>query len=159
AALYLTGAARDDALTDGVELLQHIRDAFLNADSIWTTTLIERLCSREESPWLDMGRGKRLTDPVLADRLKPYPLKSRRLTISDVNRQGYVRSDFAGRWKRYLPEKASNQTSPTSPTSPTFLNNKNNSVGKVGEVGANGLEKEEKLHAVDGCNSDLKGDD
>src|SRR5262249_36232293 len=106
AALYLTGAARDDALTDGVELLQHIRDAFLNADSIWTTTLIERLCSREESPWLDMGWGKRLTDRVLADRLKSYRVKSRQLKISGVNRQGYLRSDFAGLWKRYLPEKA-----------------------------------------------------
>jgi hypothetical protein len=74
AAVYLSGAAKDDSLTSGVELLAHIRDAFLEAEKIWTTTLLQRLCDREESPWADI-RGKALGDRGLADRLRPYGIK------------------------------------------------------------------------------------
>jgi hypothetical protein len=70
----LSGAAKDDSLTSGVELLAHIRDAFLEAEKIWTTTLLQRLCDREESPWADI-RGKALGDRGLADRLRPYGIK------------------------------------------------------------------------------------
>ena len=55
----------DDNLTSGVELLDHVRDAFLDADSILTDTLIDRLCGRDESPWESMGK--------LGKRHRPHP--------------------------------------------------------------------------------------
>jgi hypothetical protein len=132
AAVYLTGAAADDILTSGVELLAHIRDAFLEADKIWSSTLCKRLCERDESPWADI-RGKPLDERGLAVRLKPYRVKSRDVKIDGTVRKGYHRTVFANLWKRYLTPS---QTSATSATNATFLNNKNNLVAEVAEVAA-----------------------
>ena len=133
AAVYLTGAGADDNLTSGVELLDHVRDAFLDADSIWTDTLIDRLCARDESPWESMGKlGKRLTARILADMLKPYGIRSNTdVKISGTNRKGYYKADFIDPWKRYLPPA---QGKATWATGATFLNIKNNLVAEVAEV-------------------------
>ncbi len=130
AAIYLTGAAKDDTVTGAVELLSHIKDAFLDADKIHTTTLLDRLHGRDESPWLDI-RGKPLTGRQLADMLRPYRIKSAQVKISGTNHQGYHRSDYELAWKSYLPGG-----DPTAPTAPTNLMNKNKKVGLVGSVGS-----------------------
>lgn len=132
ASLFFTGANADrEAATDGIELLGHIHDAFLDADKIWTTTLLERLRDREESPWADI-RGKPLNDRGLAERLRPYGIRSKDTKISGTNRKGYDRADFSDAWNRYLPDGLS----ATSATSATNLNNKNNLVAEVAEVAA-----------------------
>ena len=65
------GRRRTD-LTNGVTLLAHINEAFLHADRHGDTkTLIDRLSSRPEIPWNDMGKDKPLTDRGLADLLPP----------------------------------------------------------------------------------------
>src|SRR5262249_26596734 len=102
AAVYLTGAALDDSITDGVQLLAHIRDAFLEADKIWTDTLLRRLCERQESPWKDI-KGRQLNDRGLADMLRPYGIRSKDIRLDGSVRKGYSRADFADAWKRYLP--------------------------------------------------------
>jgi len=133
AAVYLTGSARDDILTDGVELLAHIKEAFLGADKIWTSSLLQRLRDREESPWNDaMKGGKPLDDRGLALRLKPYGIKSKNVKLSGEVRKGYDWDDFADAWKRYLP--ASPSGTATSATSATHLYNKSNLVAEVAEV-------------------------
>ena len=48
AAVYLTGAARDDVTSAGRELLAHCKDAFLEFDRIWASELCRRLRDREE---------------------------------------------------------------------------------------------------------------
>jgi hypothetical protein len=103
AAVFFTeeNVGRETA-TDGIALLEHIRDAFLEADKIWTSTLLERLRERPESPWKDI-RGKPLDDRGLAKRLKPYGIKSRDVWDSGTTRKGYCRADFDENWKRYLP--------------------------------------------------------
>jgi hypothetical protein len=130
AAVYLTGAAKDDIVSSGRELLAHIRDAFLSADKIWTSTLCQRLRDRDESPWADI-KGKPLDERGLAVRLKPYRIKSKDVRIDGSVRKGYERSDFEDAWKRYLGVP---HLSATSATSATNLNNKNNSVADVADV-------------------------
>ena len=76
AAVYLTKAHVDD-LTKGVELLAHIREAFGDADKLHTVTLLQKLCNRDKSPWMEAHYGKPLTDRGLAIRLKPYGIKSK----------------------------------------------------------------------------------
>ena len=131
AAIYLTDGAKDETLTDGVELLSHVREAFDGAERIWTETLLQKLCNRDESPWKDI-HGKPLNDRGLASRLKPYGVKSGDVKISGTNHKGYLASQFADAWNRYLPDAAG--TSATSATSATFLNNKNNLVAPVAPV-------------------------
>ena len=83
AAVYLTKAHVDD-LTKGVELLAHIREAFGDADKLHTAALLQKLCNRDESPWLEANYGKPLTDRGLAVQLKPYGIKSKPVRIGDV---------------------------------------------------------------------------
>ena len=115
AAKYLTGAANDDTITKGIELLQHIKEAFGDKDRLWTSDLIDRLCDRPESPWTDVFRGKAINDRGLAVRLTPYGIKSRDVRIGATKHKGYLVTDFHDAWKRYLPSAA------TAATAATFL--------------------------------------
>jgi hypothetical protein len=102
AAVYLTSRAAEENSTDGVELLSHCRDAFDKCEQLATTTLLERLRERDESPWKDI-RGKQLDDRGLAKRLKPYGIKSKNVRIGDRVHKGYAAEDFYDPWSRYLP--------------------------------------------------------
>ena len=128
AALYLTGAAGDDVVTKGVELLQHIKEAFGDQDRLWTVDLINRLCDRPESPWTDVFRGKAINDRGLAVRLTPYGIKSRDVRIGATKHKGYLVTDFHDAWKRYLPECRDSRDSRD------IFDNKNNFVAAVASV-------------------------
>jgi hypothetical protein len=153
AAKNLTGAAVEDTVTTGVELLEHVRDAFFDADRIWTSTLLDRLRNREESPWKDMGKGKELDDRTLANMLGEYGIKSsKQVKIDQVNRRGYLRADFEDAWKRYLPPSA------TGATSASFLNNKTNLVAEVALRGMETDEYEERAAILE-YDADLSRDE
>ena len=131
AAVYFTQAnAQDEAKSYGVELLEHIRDAFGETDKLHTMTLLDRIISREESPWADI-RGKPLDSRGLATRLRPYGIKSREVRIGERVSKGYYAADFHDDWNRYLLLSA------TRATRATNLNNKNNFVADVADVAAN----------------------
>ena len=102
AATHLTTARVDD-ITKGVELLQHIREAFGDADKLHTVTLLQKLCNRDELPWMEAHFGKPLTDRGLAARLRPYGIRSRDVRLGDVVVKGYTIADFWDAWRRYIP--------------------------------------------------------
>ena len=140
AAVFFTNAnAEYEARTDGVDLLEHIRDAFIGADKIWTSTLLRRLVERDESPWADI-HGRSLDARGLGKRLFPYRVKSRDVKIDGIVRKGFHRSDFNDLWASYLD----NQLSATSATSATKLNSKSKKVAEVAEVAANRTDLEER---------------
>jgi Protein of unknown function (DUF3631) len=102
AAVYFTRAnAEDEARSSGVDLLDHIKEAFGAEQHIATTTLVERLCNRDESPWANI-RGRALDPRGLALRLKNYGIKSKTVRVGDKTAKGYDVADFADTWKRYL---------------------------------------------------------
>ena len=101
AAVGLIAGAADAILSDGVELLQHIREAFGTESKVWTSALVNSLCSRDESPWKDI-RGRDLGDRGLAEMLKPYGIKSRDVWVTGKTKKGYYAADFHDAWKRYL---------------------------------------------------------
>ena len=82
------------ALTNGVELLSHIREAFGDADRLATVALLDRLRERDESPWKDI-HGKPLDDRGLASRLKQYGIKSKTVRVEGKTPKGYAAGDFA----------------------------------------------------------------
>ena len=132
AAVHFTKSnAEDESKSRGVELLEHLRDAFGDDEKLWSETVIERLCAREELPWTDVRGGKPIDKRGLATRLKAYSLKSRDVKINGVNRKGYYLEDCQDAFKRYLP--------PGSATSATDLTNNNNLVAQVAPVAHRGV--------------------
>ena len=102
AAVYLVRRGHENIRTDGVELLEHILEAFGDEDRLWTEKLLRHLIDRDESPWADI-KGHPLTDRGLATLLRPYRIRSRQVRIGELNRKGYVAEDFYDAWNRYLP--------------------------------------------------------
>lgn len=130
AALFLTSRAADEILTSGVELLNHIRDAFAGEPYIATVTLLERLSDRDESPWKDI-RGRALDDRGLAKRLKGYGIKSKTVRIEGKTPKGYDAADFVDAWKRYLPTPSESRHKGNSRH---IFDNENNFVADVADV-------------------------
>ena len=109
---FVTGA-RDDTETVGTRLLGDIRDAFGDADALWTETILERLHALDEAPWGDWY-GKPLDARHLAKLIKPYQAKSRDVRHDGLVRKGYYRADLRDAWNRYA--SAGSATSATSAT-------------------------------------------
>ena len=135
AAVFLVRRGKEQAITTGVELLQHIREAFGEEDRLWTDKLLAHLHNRDESPWAEDGRRPALNGRRLATRLKQYGIRSKQIKIGGLNRMGYAADDFADAWKRYLDLPPGLSVGPTYPTAPTALNGKGNLVGATVEVG------------------------
>jgi hypothetical protein len=104
AAVFFTKAnAEDEARSSGVELLAHIRDAFGGEEQLASKVLIDRLCSRDESPWATARRGNPIDEMGLARRLKPYGIKPWKIRVGVQTPRGYRAKDFFDAWRRYLP--------------------------------------------------------
>jgi hypothetical protein len=86
----------------GLRLLSDLRQVMGNSDSMFTAAILDALAKIEESPWGDI-KGKPLTDRGLAERLRPYSIKSKLIRIGSTVARGYVRADFFDPWSRYLP--------------------------------------------------------
>jgi hypothetical protein len=121
AAVFFTKAnAEDEARSSGVELLSHIREAFRADNQLPSKVLIERLCSRDESPWATANRGNPIDEMGLAKRLKHYSIKPGKLRIGGQTPRGYHADDFRDAWGRYLPPD------PEHPEHPEHLSHCNN---------------------------------
>jgi hypothetical protein len=127
AAVYLTANAADENLTEGVELLSHIKFVFAAETQLATQTLIDRLCNLEESPYADI-RGKKMDGAALAKRLKSYHIKSRVIRVGDKTPRGYLASDFQDAWSRYLPPSSDSRNTRNTRN---IIDNKNNIVAPV----------------------------
>jgi len=130
AAKHFTRRSADETLTTGTELLSHVRYAFADENHLPTSTLLERLRDRDESPWKDI-RGRPLDDRGLAKRLKGYGIKSKTVRVGTGTAKGYTASDFADAWKRYLAPLTDSRHKGNSRH---IFDNKNNFVSDVTAV-------------------------
>lgn len=101
----LINAASDNAPASlGVTLLTDIREIFdtRGTDKIFSDDLVDALVALEERPWIDLGKGRTLTQATLAKLLKPYRCKSGSLRIGVTTRKGYHIDNFEEVFARYL---------------------------------------------------------
>jgi hypothetical protein len=106
AARELSSPTGNDAETDiELALLAAIRGVFETEDTdrIWTGQLLEKLNEPEEAAWHNWNEGRGLRPRELANKLRPYGLKSRDVWIENTTRRGYLREDFDDAFSRYLP--------------------------------------------------------
>jgi uncharacterized protein DUF3631 len=68
----------------------------------FTSAILDELHKKDESPCNDI-KGKPLSDRGLAERLKPYGIRSKLIRIGGTVARGYAKADFLDAWARYLP--------------------------------------------------------
>lgn len=133
AARALVDESKQSTPSLGVRLLTDLHDAFtINrdndghpveyADHLSTDEILSALHAQEEAPWGDL-RGKPLDQRGLANRLRPYGVRSKQVRIDkDTTLKGYRRQDLWDAWTRYLPAVGPaphrSETSETSETDP-----------------------------------------
>ena len=99
----LSGAMEPDEATLGIRLLTDCREAFDGRDRVPTRDLLDHLNGLEEASWGGWNAGAGIKPRELANKLRPYDIKSHDLRTAEGIRKGYRRSDFEDAWERYLP--------------------------------------------------------
>jgi len=116
ACLALTGEDPDDGRI-GTKLLADLKEIWDESeDHLFTTTIIERLCTIEESPWSEWGpdRNKKISPRQLAGLLKPYRVKSKTVREPGAGTaMGYARSELVDPWDRCVGTSSNTANTPT----------------------------------------------
>lgn len=96
-------SAKDDDLSPATLLLSDLRDMFVRGgvDRIVTYLLTDELVRMEERPWARWSDS--LAPANLADMLRPFGIKPKRMRQSGRVMRGYERAMFEDVWVRYLP--------------------------------------------------------
>ena len=102
-AVRCAAEARAD-MSAGVALLGDVRKIFLviRTDRIPTTNLIEALNSMEDRPWCEWRGRQAITASQLAHLLKPYGICPKTIRFESFTAKGYLLTDFADAFGRYL---------------------------------------------------------
>lgn len=135
AAVELEAIRQEATPSRGVVLLADIRSTFeqSGADRLSSEELCSRLAALVEAPWGDL-RGRPIDARGLAGRLRPYAIRPRTIRVGDVTPRGYLATDFADSWARYLPHPPQSATSATSATRATVSEPLSSDVADVADV-------------------------
>jgi hypothetical protein len=119
AAVALVAASKGSQASLGIRLLADLRNVLSGTDQLPTKEILDRLCSIEEAPWIDL-KGSPLDSRRLANLLRDYGVKSKNLRTGGGGgvQKGYTAEDLHDAWLRYLPsspiESATSATSATN---------------------------------------------
>jgi putative DNA primase/helicase len=121
-ALLLSGGRADSAEAgdSGVQLLADVRAVFAETgiDRSTTKALLASLTELEGRPWAEWNRGRPLTARQLGSLLGRFGIKPGTIRVGDATPKGYLLSDLADAFGRYLPD-----VSATSATTSKLLDN------------------------------------
>jgi uncharacterized protein DUF3631 len=98
-----------------VQLLDDIRELFINIDRSLSKVLVKRLRELADSPWNDLG----LTEAKLKKMLEPFGISPGRIwpegkrTPQTKQGRGYMRVWFEDSWSRYLDDHDEEEEAPT----------------------------------------------
>ena len=89
----------------GVELLADVHDIIekIPSDRITSADLIKQLCDDLEKPWATFNRGQPISPRQIANRLRDHGITSNTIRIGTNTAKGYLFSQFADAFNRYLP--------------------------------------------------------
>src|SRR5258708_7434223 len=104
AALGLTARAQEHSPIGS--LLLDILMVFIlgNRDRVFSRELVAALQRKDDRPWLELRRGKQITEAWLAQRLRVYGIRSRTLRIGAEVSRGYLQEDLIETCRRYIPK-------------------------------------------------------
>lgn len=105
AAITLSGVVQEEPSINE-QLLADIQEVFdkRKSERIFTSVLIDELCSDEEAPWSSYNfrsKDKRINSRQLSKKLSGYGIKSKDIRMGSDVKKGYHKSDFSDAFKRY----------------------------------------------------------
>lgn len=136
----------EDEETITTMLLKDIRNIFeeINSNKIHSQHLINKLLGLTELGWGEIRQGKGITPSWLAKTLKHFGITSKQIRVNEINKNGYLLTDFEDAFNRYLPEPPiQNSTTLQASTGKA-------SSGFQNSTEANGVEFQKPLKASNG---------
>jgi hypothetical protein len=105
AAMSLTRSGQEEGAIGA--LLFDIMILFTRGDRerLFSRTLARELNEWGERPWMELRKGKEVTEMWLARQLRPYGLRPKTMWIGEELAKGYLREDFDEVFRRYMPRK------------------------------------------------------
>jgi putative DNA primase/helicase len=116
-AIAMTREVPSDEESISAMLLADIRASFEGVDRMTSETLVAKLVTRTDRPWIEINRGRPISPAWLARRLKPYKVAPGTIRIGESTAKGYYRGAFEDPFSRYLPENAVTPVTPSLHTS------------------------------------------
>ncbi len=71
---------------------------------LFTREMVNQLNGFRNRPWMEMAKGKEVTEMWLAQQLRPYGVRPRTLRIHEARGKGYCVDDFTEVFRRYMPK-------------------------------------------------------
>ncbi len=78
--------------------------ALSKGDRLFSRALVQGLNGSGERPWMELRKGKAVTETWLAQQLRPYGVHPRTIRIGEQAAKGYVEEDFHDVFRRYVPK-------------------------------------------------------
>jgi hypothetical protein len=75
-----------------------------NVERIFTRTLVDGLNCFTDRPWLELSKGKEITDSWLSKQLRPYGIRPKNIRIGEEQAKGYLQADCIDTFRRYIPK-------------------------------------------------------
>ena len=127
----LAGASKNENESLRIRLLRDLKDIFSTETALPTATILKRLTGSEaigidldgdpillsaDAPWSNL-RGEPLDPKGLANFLKHFEIRSKKIKFDGHALQGYSRVDLEDAWDRYV-SPTPGQVEPTEPMEP-----------------------------------------
>jgi hypothetical protein len=106
AAIGLTLHAQEDSPVGALLLDVYMSFVGQNRERMFSREVVQTLTSYEGRPWVDLTRGKPVSELWLAKQLAGYGIKPRNMRIGDALAKGYVLEDMMETFRRYIPRSA-----------------------------------------------------
>jgi hypothetical protein len=104
AALGLTARAQDNSPIGSLLLDIYLAFIYAKAERMFSRDLVRELSGYTDRPWVELRRGKALTETWLAQQLRPYGIKPKTIRIGDDMAKGYVQEEMLETFQRYIPK-------------------------------------------------------
>ncbi len=104
AAVTLAAASLENSLLGSLLLDIFVLFNLAQTDRLFTRDLLDGLNGGLASrPWMELRKGKEVTDIWLAQQLRPYGIRPTTIWVGDLQAKGYLKQDFHEAFRRYIP--------------------------------------------------------
>ncbi len=104
AAVGLTSSAQENSPISTLLFDIYVSFTKIGTQRIHSRTLVADLNRLTDRPWMELRKGKGLTELWLAQQLRPYGVRPATLRIGETLAKGYVEEDFMEVFRRYIPK-------------------------------------------------------